>query len=329
MPLMQPQMQQVVVLEDPVVIRAKQIAAYFGLSVRWRRDLTISVVEARNIPSTGKHDSDSYIKISLGYLKGQTKTAEKTLNPVWNAEFKFILNTQTEGQAVDIQCFHHKMITSDIFLGKIALLPATLPEMQMQDLWIPFEDKPDSKKKRETYGDLHLRLLKTVPVLDTFLFCIRQRSWSFGDFSITEPSGRKVFNVEGSWPNHFFFRDMFGREVITIKRQFFSLNAKYEFFQPGTKNILGTLSQRFMDFSNSYDIHVAGDSIRVMGDIWDHRFTCIRNSNGAMVANVTREYFSWTDTYAVEIAPTENVPMFLACVIALEHEDHRRRNQNY
>ncbi len=68
----------------------------------------------------------------------------------------------------------------------------------------------------------------------------------------------------------------------------------------GTKNVLMTLSRRFMDF-NCYDIFVAGDSIRVVGDIWDHRFSCFRNSTGAMVANVTREYFTFTDTYAVEV----------------------------
>jgi len=198
--------------------------------------------------------------------------------------------------------------------------------MQAQDVWLPFEDKADSKKRHETMGDVHLKLYKTLPVLDTFLFAVKQRAWSFGDFSITEPNGRRVFTVEGSWPNNFFFRDMFGREVIMIRRKFFSLNSTYEFFQPGTKNVLMTLQQQFFQFTPTYEIHVAGDSIKVVGDIWDQRFTCIRQSTGAMVANVTREYFTFTDTYAVEIAPTENVPMFLACVIAIEHEEHRRRN---
>ncbi len=120
--------------------------------------------------------------------------------------FCSVLNTQTEGSPVDVQCFHHKMITSDIFMGKLAILPASIPEMQVQDVWVPFEDKAESKKRYETMGEIHLRMLKTMPVLDTFLFVCKQRAWSFGDFSISEPNGRRVFTVEGSWPNHFYFR---------------------------------------------------------------------------------------------------------------------------
>ena len=44
------------------------------------------------------------------------------------------------------------------------------------------------------------------------------------------------------------------------------------------------------------------------------------------MANVVKEYWKVSDSYAVEIAPTENVPLILACVIVIDHEETQRRS---
>jgi hypothetical protein len=75
--------------EDPVVTRARQIAAYYALTVRYKRDLVITVIEARGLIEKNKgKGSNPYAKMSLGYFKGQTRTLERTVNPVWNQEFR-------------------------------------------------------------------------------------------------------------------------------------------------------------------------------------------------------------------------------------------------
>jgi hypothetical protein len=130
--------------------------------------------------------------------------------------------------------FHHNTITSDSYLGKCTIFPANLPEGQLIDQWVPLEDKPNAKKRKEYNGDVHLKMLRSLPILDTFTFMVRQRALSFGDFSITELSGRKVFSVEGSWPSSFYLKDLFGRQVVTIKRRsLIAFEPSYDFYQPG------------------------------------------------------------------------------------------------
>jgi uncharacterized protein YxjI len=86
------------------------------------------------------------------------------------------------------------------------------------------------------------------------------------------------------------------------------------------------MTRRMSFNAASYHIQLPGDFLKVKGDIWNQAFTCYRAATGAVVANVTREYFAWDGAFAVEISPTENVPLFLACVIVLEHEENHRRH---
>ena len=77
--------------------------------------------------------------------------------------------------------------------------------------------------------------------------------------------------------------------------------------------------------SAHYDIQLPGDYLKIRGDYWNQSFVCYRASTNAVVASVHKDY-SFADSYAVEISPLENVPLFLACVIVIDHEESRHRS---
>jgi hypothetical protein len=107
------------------------------------------------------------------------------------------------------------ILLSDSLLGQCTVSHEELSEGQVVDQWISLQGKP--KKRKVLRGELRVKLLKSVPTLDSFLFRVKQRLWSFGDFTITEENGKPVFSVQGSWPSNFYFKDMFGRQVTQIK----------------------------------------------------------------------------------------------------------------
>lgn len=164
------------------------------------------------------------------------------------------------------------------------------------------------------------------PLLDNFLFCCRRLAFSFGDFSITDEHRENIFFVEGSWPMKFYFKDKFGRNAVDIKkRSFIAIEPSYDFYQAGTNQILMSITRRIAFMGEHYDIDSLGDQIIVQGDIFAFNFTFVRKRTNETIAIVDRQLFTFTDTYNVEIAPTENIPLLLACVIIIEYEEHRRR----
>lgn len=61
--------QPIIVMEDPRIARAKQIAEYFGLTLRYRSDLVITVVEARNLDEKKKGSANPYCKVVFAHNK--------------------------------------------------------------------------------------------------------------------------------------------------------------------------------------------------------------------------------------------------------------------
>ncbi|XP_037904259.1 E3 ubiquitin-protein ligase Nedd-4 isoform X7 [Hermetia illucens] len=79
--------------------------------------------------------SDPYVRIDLNTINGDinidsvlTKTKKKTLNPVWNEEFLFMVKP-TEHKLV-FQVFDENRLTRDDFLGMVELTLVNLPKEQ-------------------------------------------------------------------------------------------------------------------------------------------------------------------------------------------------------
>ena len=52
------------------------------------------------------------------------------------------------------------------------------------------------------------------------------------------------------------------------------------------------------------------------GDFWDHEYQFVRS--GRTVAHVSKEFFSWSDTYGVDIADGEDDITILATAVVID-----------
>jgi uncharacterized protein YxjI len=63
------------------------------------------------------------------------------------------------------------------------------------------------------------------------------------------------------------------------------------------------------------------DHLETTESLFEHAYTISRA--GQVVAVVSKRWFSLTETYGVDIAPGQDDPLILACVLALELAEDR------
>lgn len=155
-------------------------------------------------------------------------------------------------------------------------------------------------------------------------YAMRQKIWSFGDdFTIKDDAGRDHFRVDGrafSIGHKLSFQDMAGHELVYIRQKLLSLRTTYELERPGgestvmTKKLLTFFRDRF-----TVDVGADGpspDDFVVQGNFIDHEYTFHRD--GRAIAAVSKKWFSWSDSYGVDIADGEDDVLILACTVVVD-----------
>jgi len=298
------------------------------LNVRYKRQLEVGILEAKELIFKGKEPPNPYCSLSSGHLNGKSTHVMRTTNPSWNVNFNFVMNSMTYGKpmVLDVRSHSTGIFSSDQSIGICSFLPSQMQEGIKVDQWLRLIHQEKKNSPQVATGDLHVSILISPPLVDSFLFVVKKEAFSFGDFHIKDENGISCFLVVGSWPNHFHFKDKFGRPTIEIKkRSLIAIEPSYDLYQAGTKQLLMTITRRISFMTAHYDIETSGDRLDVQGDIFTSNYKFVRKSNREIAAWTHREYFTYTDTYSVEISPTENVPLLLACIVVLEHEERKRR----
>ena len=82
----------------------------------------------------------------------------------------------------------------------------------------------------------------------------------------------------------------------------------------------------FTLFRCRFTVDVPGpDDLEAVGDFLDHEYRLERQ--GRTVAEVSKRWFRWTDTYGVDISPGENDLLILATAVVIDlvcHDSDRR-----
>lgn len=158
-------------------------------------------------------------------------------------------------------------------------------------------------------------------------FYIREKVFSFGDdFTITDERGNVAFTVKGqvfSFGNKLRLYDANGRELIYIEQKLFKFLPQYTIY--AGNNELATVKKNFTFFSHSFDIDSVYGSYTLDGDFTGHQFT-IYKQNGSFAASLMKKWFSFGDSYEIEIGDEENFPFTLALVIVVDQVIHDNRN---
>lgn len=161
------------------------------------------------------------------------------------------------------------------------------------------------------------------------LYIMKQKLFSWGnDFAIKDQAGNDVFFVDGkvfTLGNQFSFQDMAGNELAYIRQKLLAWGPTYEIH---CDNQLAAMVKKelFTFFHCSFIVDVPGpDDLQCQGNFLEYEYEFRRGDD--MVARVSKQFFSWTDTYGVEIADGEDDLLLLASTVVIDMCCHDSRNR--
>ena len=157
-------------------------------------------------------------------------------------------------------------------------------------------------------------------------YVIKEKFWSWGDdFYIYDEHKQPVYFVDGqafSWGNKLSFQDLQQNELAFISQKLLSWMPKYEIFRNG--RLFAEVVKEFSWFSKSFTLDVPGpNDYSINGSFWQHDYTFTRG--GHVVARVEKAFWSWSDTYGIDIAHGEDDVAILCTAIVIDQVLHDER----
>jgi len=144
-------------------------------------------------------------------------------------------------------------------------------------------------------------------------FYLKQHVFTFGDqFTIYDRNENPRFLVEGevfSFGKKLHITDPAGNELIYIEQKLFSFLPTYYIYRNGRE--IAEVVKEFTFFKQEYTIN--GLNWHVTGDVFDHEYSL--DDGNRTVATVSKEWFTWGDTY--EISVDDSVEPILALAVVL------------
>lgn len=135
-------------------------------------------------------------------------------------------------------------------------------------------------------------------------------------FFVKNESGENVYYVEGSFfsiPKVFEVQDMGGQVLVKIEREIFSIIPRYNITIGDTKY---TLRRELSLFGQRYSIKE--NEWRVTGDFFAHEYSIKKDR--CTVMSMSKHWFTWGDSYELNIESNEDALLCLAIVIAIDEQ---------
>lgn len=160
-------------------------------------------------------------------------------------------------------------------------------------------------------------------------YLMKQKLFCWGDdFVIKDEAGHDRFFVDGkafSFGDKLSFQDLKGNELAFIRQKLLSWGPTYEITRDG--ELLAVVKkQLFTFFRCKFTVDVPGpDDLEAQGSFMDMEYSFERA--GRTVAEVSKRWFSWSDTYGVDIADGEDDVLILAATVVIDmicHGDNKR-----
>ncbi len=154
--------------------------------------------------------------------------------------------------------------------------------------------------------------------LDGPTFQMREKVFAIGDdFWIEDGDGNKVYKVNGKavrLRDTFLLEDAQGNEVSKIQEKKLSIRDKMTIELGATK---ATVHKRLVGIRDHYIIEVqGGEDLKAHGNIVDHEYEIERH--GEKVAEVSKKWFRVRDTYGIQLAQGQDIPLILAISVCVD-----------
>ena len=112
----------------------------------------------------------------------------------------------------------------------------------------------------------------------------------------------------------FILEDLGGNELSKIQEKKLSVRDKMTIESGSTK---ATVHKRLIGIRDHYVIEVeGGEDLKAHGNIVDHEYEIERD--GEKVAEVSKKWFRVRDTYGVQLAQGQDVPLILAISVCVD-----------
>lgn len=159
-------------------------------------------------------------------------------------------------------------------------------------------------------------------------YVMKQKILALGDdFAIFDESGAERFYVDGrafSLGQKLSFQNAARKEVAFIRQKLLSLGSSYEVLQ-NDQVIAKVKKHHFTLFRCRFSVDVPGpDDLEAQGNFLDHEYEFSQGST--VVAQVTKKWIAWSDSYAIDIAPNQNEILILACAVVIDLVCHDQKN---
>lgn len=160
-------------------------------------------------------------------------------------------------------------------------------------------------------------------------YVMRQKLLALGDdFTIKDADGRDVFYVDGkvlAIGDKLVFKDAQGNEAARIEEKLVSIAPTWVIYRGG-QEVARIKRSLFSFLHHTFSVDVPGpDDLEARGNLLDHEYTFTRR--GDVVAEVSKRWFSWTDTYGVDIEDGEDDVVVLACAVAIDMACHDEKGR--
>jgi uncharacterized protein YxjI len=167
----------------------------------------------------------------------------------------------------------------------------------------------------------------------TTRYKIRQNLISIGDdFWIENAEGKKVYKVDGKIlriRKTLVFEDLKGNTLCQIKERLLTIKDSMVIEDADGRDLAVVKKALLTPLRDKWDVNVKnGPDLDVQGDILDHEYAIKHGWN--KVAEVSKKWFSFTDTYGVEIDEGQNDILVLAIAVAVDmmaHDDDGKKRK--
>jgi uncharacterized protein YxjI len=152
-------------------------------------------------------------------------------------------------------------------------------------------------------------------------YAMKQKLFCLGDdYQILDQDGRDVYMVDGKafvvLRKRLVFLDMAGNELAEIRQRLLTWGPSYDIVRDG--EVVANVSKHVFTLAFcKFTVDVPGpDDLEATGSLFDYEYSFERH--GRKVASVSKRYFSWPDSYGVDIATGEDDVLILASCVVID-----------
>ena len=153
---------------------------------------------------------------------------------------------------------------------------------------------------------------------------MKEKVFSWNErFTVKDENGWDKYYVEGeffSLGKKLHLLGAHGEEVAFIQQQLFTLMPRYTVSVAGRE--IAQIRKEFTFFFQRYVIDGLGWEID--GDVWAHDY--VIRKNGRTIVRITKEWFTWGDSYVLDILDPADELVALAVVLTIDCVAEASRN---